>query len=153
MSTSKLPENTTQDLIQHIATRITDVQKAQIALQDTVKTTQQQLDRTIEDASLKIIDVLDLLEHQKTDPLANTVPQHTSLIVKKINKRLTELLARWQVEEIKLDEGLVKPGKTRVLETQPQTDSTPSGTIIKICRKGYQRADKILRPVDVISTL
>jgi len=148
-----LPENTTQNLLKQVATRITDLQKMHVALQDAVKTTQQQLDRTIEDASLKIIDILDLLEHQKTDPLADTVPQHTALIIKKINKRLTELLARWHVEEIKLNEGLVKPGKTRVLETQPQTDHAPAGTIIKTCRKGYQRADKILRPVDVISTL
>ncbi|NCT57118.1 MAG: nucleotide exchange factor GrpE [Legionella sp.] len=153
MTEPTLSDNTTQNLLQDVATRITDLQKAHVALQDTVKTSQQQLDRTIEEASLKIIDILDLLEHQKTDSSTDMLPQHTALIIKKINKRLIELLTRWHIEEIKLDEGLVKPGKTRVLETQPQTESTPSGTVLKVCRKGYQRENKILRPVDVISSV
>ena len=45
----------------------------------------------------------------------------------------------------------LKPGKTRVLETREASGEIPAGTIIEICRKGYQRGNKIIRPADVIT--
>lgn len=48
-------------------------------------------------------------------------------------------------------DGRIETGKTRVLETRNASGDTPTGTIVEVCRKGYQRGDKIIRPVDVIT--
>lgn len=73
------------------------------------------------------------------------------LVINKIEKRLFELLDAWQVQEI-IPTAQLEPNKIRVIETRPANDIRPPGTIIEVCRKGYQRGEQIIRPVDVITS-
>lgn len=50
------------------------------------------------------------------------------------------------MQEITLAHDRVEVGKTRVLETRQISEGTPSGTILEVCRKGYQRGNKVIRP-------
>jgi molecular chaperone GrpE (heat shock protein) len=73
------------------------------------------------------------------------------LIIKKIEKKLNSVLAGWQVQEIVFEEGRIEPGKARVLETRKVSKEILAGTIVEICRKGYQRCGKTIRSADVIT--
>jgi molecular chaperone GrpE (heat shock protein) len=55
------------------------------------------------------------------------------------------------VQELIFTNGRIEAGKTRVLEARKVSGEIPTGTIINVCRKGYQRGDKIIRPADVIT--
>ncbi|OHE75716.1 MAG: nucleotide exchange factor GrpE [Verrucomicrobia bacterium RIFCSPHIGHO2_12_FULL_41_10] len=139
------------DSIQEIETRIAELQKTHIMLKEQLNTIQSTAERSLDDGVLRIIDILDMISSVKTNININDEANSTiSIIVKKIEKRLLDVLRHWKVEEIVL-EGRVQPGKTRVLETRPVSKDIAPGTVLQICRKGYQRANKTIRPTDVIS--
>ncbi len=83
--------------------------------------------------------------------LGNEAPSNEQRIINKIEKRLVEMLTHNQVQEIIVSDGRIEAGKTRVIETRPASTEIPAGTIIQICRKGYQRGDNVIRPTDVIT--
>jgi molecular chaperone GrpE (heat shock protein) len=136
------------DAIEQIETRLAAIQQSHIALQEQIKQAENDLERHINDSALRVIDILDMIDTVQSKITVDGAP----LVVKKIEKRLNDILRRWQVQEINLTDGRVEAGKTRVLETRQTTDETPKGTIIEICRKGYQRGEKTIRTADVITS-
>ena len=109
------------------------------------------MERHTNDAALRVIDILDMIDTIESNPCVSDASGSIDrLIIKKIVKRLADLLKRWQVTEIDLNEARLEEGKIRVLEVQATTAEAPAGAILKICRKGYQRANKIIRAADVI---
>lgn len=139
--------------IEQVEMRICELQKAHISLQEQFKAYQNNNERNLNDSALKIIDILDMIETTKsnTDLLDGEASSNVRLIIKKIEKRLTDILRYWQVQEIIFKDGQIEVGKTRVLETRKVPGKTPTSVIIEVCRKGYQRGDKIIRPADVIT--
>lgn len=132
-------------VIDQVTTRICELQTAHVSLQEQFKVAQNNADRDLNDAALRIIDILDLIE---------TVGPNTdaSLVIKKIEKRLADILKRWKIQEIIFKDGQIEVGKARVLEARKVTGEMPAGTIIEICRKGYQCANKTIRPAYVITS-
>lgn len=142
------------DYIEQIKARVAALQQSHVGLQEQLEQTQSNLDRHINDSALRVIDILDMINTVQSKVAVNEENPHstTPLIIKKIEKRLTDILRYWQVQEINVTEGRIEAGKTRVLETRKAADETSSGMILEICRKGYQRDDKIIRPADVITS-
>ena len=140
------------NVIEQIKTRICELQNAYVSLQEQSKKSQNNFDRNLEDSALRIIDILDMIEMAKLNmDLEGTINSNAQRIINKIEKRLFGILQSWQVQEIVFEEGKIEVGKSRVVETQKVSGEIPTGTIIEICRKGYQRRDKIIRPTDVIT--
>ena len=137
--------------VDQIRDRLVKLQQSHVVLQDQLKLAKIQMDRHVDDASLRIIDILDLIH---TVPLNESNESHSNarIIIKKTEKRLTDLLRRWEVQEILIDpSGQIKPGKARVLEARSVAHPVDHGTIVEVCRKGYQRGGKPIRPADVIT--
>jgi molecular chaperone GrpE (heat shock protein) len=142
------------NLIEKIEARICEIQKSHGSLQEQLKNSQNNNERNLDDFSLRIIDVLDLIGTAKSNlGLDDEVNSNGLLIIKKIEKRLADILKRWQVQEILFKNNLIEAGKARVLETRKVLEDVPTGTIIEVCRKGYQRGDKTIRPADVITAI
>lgn len=148
----QVKEHTTS--IEQIEVRICELQKAHIALQEQLKKNQTNFERTIEDSALRVIDILDMIETAKLNMILDgEINSNAQIIINKIEKRLLGVLQCWQVQEITLKNGQIEAGKIRVLETQKASVETPKGSIVVVCRKGYQRVDKIIRPADVITAV
>jgi molecular chaperone GrpE (heat shock protein) len=140
------------NLIEQIETRICELQKSYVSLQEQLKNSQNNFEHSLDDSALRIIDILDMINMAKLNmDLDCEANSNAQLIIKKIEKRITDVLRRLQVQEIIFTDGRIAAGKARVLETRKVSGETPTGTIIEVCRKGYQRGDKIIRPADVIT--
>jgi len=138
--------------IEQIEKRITELQQSKVSLQEQLKQSQITFERNLDDSALRIIDILDMIDTTKnSNDLDHDTNSNAPLIIKKIEKKLIEILRRWQVQELVTKDGLVEAGKTRVIATRPISDAVSAGAIVEICRKGYQRGDKTLRPTDVIT--
>jgi molecular chaperone GrpE len=138
--------------IEQIETRICELQKSYISLQEQLKNSQNNFERNLDDSVLRIIDILDMIATVKLNiDLDGEANSDAYLIIKKIERRITDILRRLQVQEIIFTDSRIEAGKARVLETRRVSEATPTGTIIEVCRKGYQRGDKIIRPADVIT--
>lgn len=144
--------NNDPSVIDKIAARVGEIQKSYVCSQEQLKHSAGAFDRSIDEVVLRIIDILDMIDTAKLTTNASSEDNSTAqLVIKKIEKRLTEIIRRWQVQEITFNTGKVEPGKVRVLETRKTSSEIPAATIIEICRKGYQRGDKVIRPADVIT--
>ena len=141
-----------RDSLQEIEARIGELQKSHVSLQEELKKLQNHVERNLDDHALRIIDILDMLDMIKLNmTLDDPANSNAQLIIKKTEKRLTDILRHSQVQEIIFKDGRIEAGKTRVLETRQVSNEIPTGTIIEVCRKGYQRGDKTIRPADVIT--
>lgn len=140
------------NFIEQIEQRICELQKTHLSLQEQFQRSQHDFERNLDHSALQIIDVLDMIETTKLNlNIEGEANSNARLIVKKIEQRLNNILRYWQVQEIVFKDGQIEAGKTRVLETQKVSDAIPAGTIVKICRKGYLRGAKTIRPADVIT--
>jgi len=135
------------ELVNQIEDCIANLQKENVLLQDQVQTLKKDSDRCIEDSALRIIDILDMIHLMQSSLNADA----SVVIIQKITKRLYDILKQWQIYEITFPSGQIEVGKVRVIETRPASTDISTGTIIEICRKGYQRGNKIIRPADVIT--
>ena len=63
------------------------------------------------------------------------------LVIKKIEKRLLELIRCWQVQEIRLEDGKIEPGKARVLKPERvQAAKYPPVLLLKFAGRGINAA-------------
>ena len=140
------------DVIKYIEIRVSELQKSHVSLQEAHKDAQHHFEHDRDAAALQIIDILDMIETVKFNRDFNReVNPNAHFTLKKIEKKLTEILRHWKIQAILLNEGQLQAGKTRVLETRKVSEGISTGTIIEVCRKGYQRGDKTIRPADVIT--
>jgi len=139
-------------ILDHIQSRISELQKSHLLLQEQLNHSKIQLEQHMNDSALRIIDIIDLIHTTTIHMHSNNMSDsNTQTIIKKIERRLIDILKRWQVQEIQLAEGCIQAGKTRVLDTRHTSEIKPAGTILEVCRQGYQRGDTIIRPADVIT--
>jgi molecular chaperone GrpE len=140
------------NLIEQIETRICELQKSYVSLQEQLKNSQNNFEHSLDDSALRLVDILDMISMAKLNmDFDGESNSNAQLMIKKIEKRITDVLRRLQVQEIMFTDGRIVAGKARVLETREVSEETPTGTIIEVCRKGYQRGNKIIRPADVIT--
>ena len=134
-----------------IEARISELQTSNIKLQEQLKEDQNNFEYVLNDAALRIIDILDMITIVEPN-IGLDNGTNSQLVIRKIEKRLVDVLRRWQVQEIVFKDDQIETDKIRVLATRPVSADLPAGTIIEVCRKGYQRNGKTIRPADVIST-
>jgi molecular chaperone GrpE len=138
--------------IKEIENRISKLQKDYVLLQDKYNNSQKNFERKLDDLILKIIEIEDLMELSHTNLISDAeIPSNFLLIMNKIKKKIAGVLTWLQVQPIELTDRRIIPGKVRVVETQKVAGDIPPGTIVNICRKGYHRGNKIIRPADVIT--
>ena len=135
--------------IEKIRGRVSEIQKMHVSLQEECNKITRNHESKTNDAILRVIDILDFVEslQNQNNQIAETAD---SLISKKLQRRLKELLAFWNVHEISSHSGRIEADKMRVVETQACDDMNISGEILTIIRKGYRHGVKIIRPMDVI---
>lgn len=138
--------------IKQVEKRICELQNGHVALQEQLKTCQTNMERNLNNSALKIIDIIDMLETTKSNiDLNNTTNTDFHPIIKKVEKRLLDILKYWQIEEIVFRDKQIEIGKARVIETRESSGEVPAGSIIEVCRKGYKCGNKVVRPADVIT--
>ncbi len=146
-------KKTNDDYLIEAKKRINKLQTAYLSLQEKFSEHQYQADCALEGYILRMIDIIDMMETMQANFRDNhTGNANTELLIKKVKKRLMGILQDCDVTEIHFENNQIEIGKARVLEKQAApSPEISSGTILKICRKGYQRQDKVIRPVDVIT--
>ena len=148
MTTRHLPS--LELAVEYIENFICELQKSKVVLQEQIKTEQRNFDYSLNDVAFKVIELLDLIGLCRTNENLD-ISSNAQIVIKKIEKRLVDILLHLQVEEIELQPDLLEADKIRVIATQERLDGTTAGSIIEICRKGYQRSGRVIRPVDVIT--
>ena len=134
-----------------IEASISELQRSNIKLQEQLKKDQNNFEYVLNDAALRIIDILDMITTVEPN-IGLDDGTNAQLVIRKIEKRLIDVLRHLQVQEIVFKDYQIETDKIRVLATRPVSGDLPAGTIIEVCRKGYQRNGKTIRPADVIST-
>ncbi len=135
--------------IDKIFERICELQKDNITVREEYAAAKIQFEKEVDKNILAIIDVLDVIEMTQNNKILG-LDANATLVLTKINKRLLAILAKNNVDEIEFTDNKIVSGKARVLKTT-LADDVAAGTILQICRKGYQRGKKIIRPADVIT--
>lgn len=137
-------------IIEQLKERIVALQSAVVGLKEQLKKQQNNFENTLDQSALKIIDILDMINMVT----ANNLNRETNLalLLEKIEKNLVALLRAWQVQEITVVDYQIDPSKLRVVDTRQSVENIAITKIIEICRKGYQRGNKIIRPADVITS-
>jgi molecular chaperone GrpE len=141
------------DVIDQIEARLNDLQKSCVALQEQLVHANHDFECFQDNTALKIIDIIDMIESFSSDKTIepdDAVLWNTQQLIKKIEKRLMDLLRQWKVKKISFENGQIEKGKARVMETRILHGKNPSD-IISICREGYQRGEKVIRPADVVT--
>ena len=127
---------------------ITSMKKEIIFLNNNIATKDIEYNNFIINKSLMIIDILDLIDTFDDEEHGST----SYVYIKKIKKKLLNILYSMDVEEITFPDNKISTGFVRIIEAQTSTEDSP-GTIKVIVRKGYyiKGKNKVIRPADVIS--
>lgn len=130
------------DDIDWITEQFVHLQKNLVRTNDEVARTKQSYAHSLDALILGILEVLDLGERLEKEPDCGPY-------LHKLTKKIAALLKGNGVRVI--ETLTVDPAFVRVLETRSCSEK-PDGTVLEICRKGYIRGDKVLRPQDVITS-
>lgn len=143
-----MQRNNLIEIIEHINEDVAKIQTSNVKLQEELKMHKDKIENTLDRACLQIIEILDFIYSiEKSMDLENL-----KLVVNKILRKLTLFLEELKVTEIILeDNALVDSKLTRVIDTKDVVAPKIQGEILEICRRGYMRAGKVIRPLDVIT--
>lgn len=135
-------------LIDNINEHICHAQKSNVELQEELQNTKHKAENTLDRATFRIINTLDFIYSIKKTLEIESL----QIIIDKILKKLMLFLEEIGVQEIILEDNCTVDSKlTRVVGTKEGAYNQKVGSIIEICRRGYIRSGKVIRPVDVIT--
>lgn len=123
-----------------IASSVLGMQRSMVHQSDANLAATAKQARRYEDVCIGLIEVLDLVELLQVDG------GHEDL--KRIARKITQTLRSKKIERIQVQK--VTPGLVKVIDTRSMPD-VEDGEILEVLRPGYQIAEKVLRPMDVIS--
>ena len=127
---------------------VTLAHKKIIILNNSLSSNELSQNELINNKALMIIDILDLIENIDEQEHDNSL----YVYIKKIKKKLINILTSLEIEEIVFPENRITNGHVRVIETQIPDSNHQSGTIVTIVRNGYiKQKTKVIRPADVIT--
>ncbi|MBE9215277.1 nucleotide exchange factor GrpE [Plectonema cf. radiosum LEGE 06105] len=143
-----------QELRDSIIDKIGILQKANIFLEQSLRTEKTQANATIEDLFLELLEVTDafetLLNYLENNPEAS--PEFLQRLPKSIgavHRKFLSILAKRQVLPIEVEETQLDFNLCRVVDREFRTD-IPEKTITKVVRRGFYWGEKTLRPAEVI---
>jgi molecular chaperone GrpE (heat shock protein) len=135
-------------LIDNINEHICHTQKLNVELQEELQNTKHKVENTLDRATFRIINTLDFIYSIKKTLEIESL----QIIIDKILKKLILFLEEIGVKEIVLEDNCTVDSKlTRVVDTKDAGYNQKPGSIIEICRRGYIRSGKVIRPVDVVT--
>ena len=136
------------NLIDNISEHIYSTQKLNVELQEELQNTKRKAENTLDRATFMIINTLDFIYSIKKSLEIESL----QIIIDKILKKLMLFLEEIGVQEIILEDNCIVDSKlTRVVDTKKGAYNQKPGSIIEICRRGYIRSGKVIRPVDVVT--
>ncbi len=136
------------NLIDNISQHIYSTQKLNVELQEELQNTKRKAENTLDRATFMIINTLDFIYSIKKSLEIESL----QIIIDKILKKLMLFLEEIGVQEIVLEDNCIVDSKlTRVVDTKEGAYNQKPGSIIEICRRGYIRSGKVIRPVDVVT--
>ena len=136
------------NLIDNISEHIYSTQKLNVELQEELQNTKRKAENTLDRATFMIINTLDFIYSIKKSLEIESL----QIIIDKILKKLMLFLEEIGVQEIVLEDNCIVDSKlTRVVDTKNGAYNQKPGSIIEICRRGYIRSGKVIRPVDVVT--
>ena len=148
-----------------VSQRIIDIQTAYVTLQEKHHQILHNNEHKMDTLLLGIIDVLDFLEHFESPEKSLYSAPEGQKIIKKTTRRLKNLLSQFNVSKIQIHNNIFLPGEVRILESTQSKPSDQSKMLnisnaqeensnknnFEICRNGYMRNKRVLRPVDIVT--
>ncbi|MGE3682453.1 MAG: nucleotide exchange factor GrpE [Bdellovibrionales bacterium] len=125
---------------QEICRHIVAIQKAYVTESETRRRESQKAEKEMDLLLLGVIEVLDLLD----SPAIQEAGGDQNRFLRKTQRRLSALLEQFGVSEIVIGNNELTPGLVRVLESR-------GAPTIEVCRRGYRRGARVLRPAEVIT--
>ncbi|MBK8204399.1 MAG: nucleotide exchange factor GrpE [Bdellovibrionales bacterium] len=119
--------------------RLLAMQKGFISCVENLRNENKEAVRQMDLLIIGHIEILDLFDHL---PENNSSDQLR--LLRKTERRLKALLGMFGVTEIEVKENHLKPGLVRVLEST-------GGANFQVCRRGYMRGNRVLRPAEIIT--
>lgn len=133
-----------EDELGEVRRRIAAIQKAHVTEIEKRRREKHEADQQLDRLMVGVIEVLDLLEAVDNGHSSPAGSDQQSLLFRKVKRRLNALLEQAEVTEIPVDGQSLTPGLVRVLESR----GSPT---IEVCRKGFRRGSRVLRPAEVIT--
>jgi len=133
---------------------ISNFQKQNVSLQQSIREQKTQAAATTEDLFLELLEVTDALQslldylENNPDPSSEFI-QRLPRSVGAVNRKLLNVLEKRQVLPIELEEAQPDFSLCRVVDREVRAD-LPDKTITKVVRKGFHLGENILRPTEVI---
>jgi molecular chaperone GrpE len=144
------------ELRDQLVNEVGNLQKERVGLQQELREEKSQALADKEELFLELFDVFDAVEflldymeqHSELPPqFIKRLPKSLSIV----QKKLLGVLQRRQVELLELEGTKPDFDFCRVVEREVRSD-VEDQTITKIVRRGFRHGDKILRPIEVITS-
>ncbi|KOR36932.1 MULTISPECIES: nucleotide exchange factor GrpE [Planktothricoides] len=144
------------ELRDQLVNELGNLQKERVGLQQELREQKSQSIAAKEELFLEIFDVFDAVEFllDYMDQHSELSPQFIQRLPKSLSivqKKLLGVLQRRQVELLELEGTKPDFDFCRVVEREVRSD-VEDQTITKIVRRGFRHGDKILRPIEVITS-
>ncbi|OIP69357.1 MAG: nucleotide exchange factor GrpE [Oscillatoriales cyanobacterium CG2_30_40_61] len=152
MSQIKLSSEIRDRIVNEIGTLL----KQQVSLKQTLREQNSQNQAANEELFLELLEVVDaldfLMEYMANNP--DPSPQFIQRLPKSvgsIQKKLLNILGKRQVTPIELEGNQLDFEVCKVVDREVRPDQSPQ-TITKVVRQGFRVNDKVLRPIEVITS-
>ena len=145
------------NLVSEIEQKTIGYLKAIVNLNHNIKNIEIKKDDDEKKFALDLIAVLDSFE-TKFDAYEekirnNELSEDSKKIIdsfKTISRKVSRILESYNIQEIKFDDGKIKPGLCNIIETKPDPQKE-NETILILLKKGYTIRDKVIRKAEVIT--
>ena len=152
MSQIKLSNEIRDLIVKEIGTLL----KQQVSLKQTLREQDSQNQAANEELFLELLEVVDalefLMEYMANNP--DPSPQFIQRLPKSVgsvHKKLLNILGKRQVTPIELEGNQLDFELCKVVDREIKPDQPPQ-TITKVVRQGFRVKDKVLRPIEVITS-
>ncbi|WP_228041649.1 nucleotide exchange factor GrpE [Planktothrix mougeotii] len=152
MSQVKLGSEIRDRIVNEIGTLL----KQQVSLKQTLREQDSQNQSANEELFLELLEVVDaldfLMEYMVNNPdLSPQFIQRLPKSVGSIQKKLLNILGKREVKSIELEGNQLDFEVCKVVDREVRPDQSPQ-TITKVVRQGFRVNNKLLRPIEVITS-
>ena len=144
------------EILDRIVNKIGTLLKQEVSLKQTLREQDSQNQAANEELFLELLEVVDaldfLMEYMANNP--DPSPQFIQRLPKSVGnvqKKLLNILGKRQVTPIELEGNQPDFEVCKVVDREIKPDLSPQ-TITKVVRQGFRVNDKVLRPIEVITS-
>ena len=144
------------EILDRIVNKIGTLLKQEVSLKQTLREQDSENQAANEELFLELLEVVDaldfLMEYMANNP--DPSPQFIQRLPKSVGnvqKKLLNILGKRQVTPIELEGNQPDFEVCKVVDREIKPDLSPQ-TITKVVRQGFRVNDKVLRPIEVITS-